>query len=170
MQSNFILKILAASAIIALTGGMVAANAAPAPETPSPEARQALSQLNDQQAMEFIETVTNGRLTDKDRAAMPEVLRRFRSGNLRQAPGDNFIDSLINIVGPYFYKVLPLYMNLVFNRTLPDMADTGTMKVDTIYAAPVDEIFYGIGDQRNHYDPTASATPPSTRASTPAAE
>lgn len=136
MQSNFILKILAASAIIALTGGMVAANAAPAPETPSPEARQALSQLNDQQAMEFIETVTNGRLTDKDRAAMPEVLRRFRSGNLRQAPGDNFIDSLINIVGPYFYKVLPLYMNLVFNRTLPDMADTGTMKVDTIYAAP----------------------------------
>ena len=153
MQSNFILKILAASAIIALTGGMVAANAAPAPETPSPGARQALSQLNDQQAMEFIETVTNGRLTDKDRAAMPEVLRRFRSGNLRQAPGDNFIDSLINIVGPYFYKVLPLYMNLVFNRTLPDMADTGTMKVDTIYAAPVDEIFYGIGDQRNHYEP-----------------
>lgn len=71
MQSNFTLKILAASAIIALTGGMAAANAAPAPETPSPEARQALSQLNDQQAMEFIETVTNGRLTDKDRAAMP---------------------------------------------------------------------------------------------------
>lgn len=169
MQSNFTLKILAASAIIALTGGMAAANAAPAPETPSPEARQALSQLNDQQAMEFIETVTNGRLTDKDRAAMPEVLRRFRSGNLRQAPGDNFIDSLINIVGPYFYKVLPLYMNLVFNRTLPDMADTGTMKVDTIYP-PSMKSSTESATNATTMNPTASATPPSTRASTPAAE
>lgn len=53
----------------------------------------------------------------------------------------------------YVTKVLPIYAMARAARLTPQMApDAANFKVDTVWAAPVDEIYYGKGDPRNHYD------------------
>ena len=63
------------------------------------------------------------------------------------------ISQIIGQVYPYVDKVLPLYLYIMNNRVIPDMDTYTQYQIDTIAAAPVDEIFYGIGDERNNYSP-----------------
>lgn len=51
------------------------------------------------------------------------------------------------------YLVYPLYVYQVENRIAPDKANNTGIRIDTIFQAPVDEAFYGIGDSRNKYVP-----------------
>lgn len=61
--------------------------------------------------------------------------------------------NLIIMINKFMQQVLPLYNYLMFPREIPQMADVTAYKIDTAYAAPVDELFYGIGDERNNYNP-----------------
>ncbi len=50
-------------------------------------------------------------------------------------------------------KVYPLYVYQMQNRVRPEMDDAGDYTIDTLYQAPVDEEYFGIGDIKNHYEP-----------------
>lgn len=63
------------------------------------------------------------------------------------------INEYVKLINSYKEKVLPLYFYQVQNRVEPEMEDLSKITVDTIYRAPKDEAFYGIGDERNVYDP-----------------
>lgn len=54
----------------------------------------------------------------------------------------------------YMDKVLPLITYLMNNRVVPEMAkDLDKYTVDTVWRAPIDEMYYGLGDERNTYNP-----------------
>lgn len=61
--------------------------------------------------------------------------------------------NLISLINKFSQQVLPLYNYLMDGRSIPQMDDVSAYTVDTAYAAPVDELFYGIGDERNNYNP-----------------
>lgn len=57
----------------------------------------------------------------------------------------------------YVHKVLPLYAMQRAGRITPEIADDASRyAVDTVWAAPVDEIYYGLGDERNIYTPESA--------------
>lgn len=65
---------------------------------------------------------------------------------------------IINQIGidklqDYIDKVIPVYTHLMSNRNTPPMADEWTVFQQSIYRTPVDAAFYGIGDERNYYNP-----------------
>lgn len=121
------------------------------------EGMSALHSLSDEEAIQFLTAVTAGRLSVDEQSALPALVSCLKGNKLAEEdyPDDilDGLEALIEVLGPYINKVLPLYLNLVMDRTVPETADLATIKVDTVYAAPVDEIFYGIGDERNHYNP-----------------
>lgn len=59
------------------------------------------------------------------------------------------VNEIIGIANPYLENILPLYVYQMKNRVTPEMADTRAFTLDTIWAAPIDEIYYGLGDPRN---------------------
>lgn len=120
--------------------------------------KKALQNLTPQETLEFLTAVTKGRLTEEQQEAMPALVQYLRGNKTASFPFlpdslSDRLEALLSIVGPYINKVLPLYLNLVADRQIPATADLSKISVDTIYAAPVDEIFYGIGDKRNYYKP-----------------
>lgn len=72
-------------------------------------------------------------------------------------------EDILNILDPdgskramfegYVTKVLPLYGMAMMARVKPSLAqDVDKYSVDTVWAAPVDEIYYGLGSSKNYYD------------------
>ena len=51
-------------------------------------------------------------------------------------------------------QVVPLYTYLMKGRTTPTLADASQFGVQKVYDTPKDGCFYGIGDERNTYDPS----------------
>ena len=60
-------------------------------------------------------------------------------------------DDFNNALNGYLTKTLPMYNYFTKDRVQPEFADLTNIKVDTVVAAPCDEIYYGIGDPRNYY-------------------
>lgn len=138
--------------------------------TVSPQCRATLQSLDNTQVINFLQTVATE--IDANDSDIVNVLLNYYKGYENPVdPGfdpstlpdmASFID-LINefseYLAPYIERVLPLYIYLMRDRVTPDYAaDLCSYSVDTVYAAPVDEIFYGIGDQRNHYEPYGLST------------
>lgn len=66
---------------------------------------------------------------------------------------DDAAKGYLNTILTITNNAFPLYKYLMANNVLPGVADVSNIKVDTIAAAPIDEMFYGIGDERNLYNP-----------------
>ena len=62
---------------------------------------------------------------------------------------DEEIDEMLK----WAYFVYPLYVYQIEGRVAPDKANNTGIRIDTIFQAPIDEAFYGIGDSRNNYVP-----------------
>ncbi|MBQ0115856.1 MAG: hypothetical protein KBT10_08315, partial [Bacteroidales bacterium] len=60
-------------------------------------------------------------------------------------------DDFNKALNGYLTKTLPMYNYFTKDRVMPDFADLTKFSVDTVAAAPCDEIFYGVGDPRNYY-------------------
>lgn len=151
---------------ISVSAGITSADlAAAGVRTVSPQCRSTLQSLDNTQVINFLQTVATE--IDANDSDIVNVLLNYYKGHENPVdPGfdpstlpdmASFID-LINefsdYLAPYIERVLPLYIYLMRDRVTPDYAtDLCKYSVDTVYAAPVDEIFYGIGDDRNHYEP-----------------
>lgn len=53
----------------------------------------------------------------------------------------------------FISQVLPLYTYLMKDRTTPSLVPQTQFTVNNVYDTPKDGCFYGIGDERNTYDP-----------------
>lgn len=58
----------------------------------------------------------------------------------------------------YVEKVYPLYNYHMSDRVIPEKENMRDITIDTVYAAPFDEAYYGLGDDRNRYYPYGMST------------
>ncbi|MGM9860116.1 MAG: hypothetical protein ACI31C_05095, partial [Muribaculaceae bacterium] len=125
----------------------------------SPQCSSSLQSIDNAELIDFVTTVMPGLSEDRD--LLNYLMDYYKGYDYPVDPGDyQDIEAFVELLSmcsdqlaPYFERVLPLYLYLVRDRVTPKYADVSTFSVDTVYAAPVDEIFYGIGDERNHYEP-----------------
>ena len=151
---------------ISVSAGITSADlSAAGVRTVSPQCRATLQSLDNAQVIHFLQTVATE--IDANDSDIVNLLLNYYKGH--ENPVDPGFDpstlpdmaSFIDIINefsdylaPYLERVLPLYIYQMRDRVTPDYAtDLCSYSVDTVYAAPIDEIFYGIGDDRNHYEP-----------------
>jgi len=65
----------------------------------------------------------------------------------------DFDPSILTDLDKFFSQVLPLYSYQMDNRIAPEKDSKRQYLANQIYQAPKDGCYYGVGDQRNIYDP-----------------
>lgn len=131
-------------------------------ETISEELRTKLEKVPTDRLVNLLK-VMNPVLKNADPEVLAELVEYYKGNattlatNTAYIPDNEafmtIISQIIGQIYPYVEKVLPLYLYIMNNRVIPDMDTDTQYAIDTIAAAPVDEIFYGIGDERNNYNP-----------------
>lgn len=166
--SKLIAVLAAVLCSISLSAGRISAAdlAAAGVRNVSPQCRATLQSLDNAQVIQFLQTATT-EIDANDSDIVNVLLNYYKGHDYPDYPGDipnlesflAIINQFSDYLAPYLERVLPLYLYLMSDRVTPDYAaDLHNYSVDTVYAAPVDEIFYGIGDQRNHYEPYGLST------------
>lgn len=117
---------------------------------------QADASLQDMSAQEAVEVMKGlcpelaTRLGDEALPIAQALLQPVQSRSL-QLPSIN--TSVFTDVVNFFRQVLPLYAYQMKNRKSPERVADGTFTLQNIYDAPKDGCFFGVGDERNTYDP-----------------
>lgn len=89
-----------------------------------------------------------------------EVVRLLTKGNTQgkslakaDLPSFDLTESQEQDLDVFINQVLPLSQYLLANRTFPEKVAEDAYSVENIYTTPKDGCHYGVGDERNTYDP-----------------
>ena len=160
---KLITVITAALCFLSVSAGTVSTDdlAAAGVRNVSKKCQASLQSLDNTQVIQFLQTVSSQ--VDACDSDILNLLLEYYQGHDASIDADDIpdnyciidiIEQISNTIAPYIERVLPLYIYIMSDRETPDYAaDLCKYSVDTVYAAPIDEIFYGIGDERNHYEP-----------------
>lgn len=125
--------------------------------------QQALSRLGADKATRLMEQMCPATATAIGHDTLLGIMANpqpLLSATPHKAPGDQggtgfpgITDEQLAEIQIFIKQVLPLYIYQMEGRTTPPMADQAIYDVQNIYTTPKDGCYFGIGDDRNTYNP-----------------
>lgn len=82
-----------------------------------------------------------------------ELISKDKSIQDQTGLSEEDLAKTVALVWDVQYNLMPVYTHYAANRVAPEQTDLSKFTIKEAFRAPVDELYYGAGDERNEYNP-----------------